>query len=330
LRRGRSASARLIGAAGQNRERATVLFTPGSWQPDFNVYGTNDADTIGAGYGGNHKVGDLADEIYGLAGVDSIHAGDGADLLDGGSGADLLYGEGGDDIYVVDVAGDQTLEDLAGGTDTVRAYLNWTIGANIENLELMGSAHNGTGNGLDNQITGTSGNDNLDGGLGADRLIGGAGNDTYFVDQTGDIAVEAGPGGYDTVIASVDYTLGDNVDVLRLAGGAHVGTGNALANSLYGGTGDDILDGAGGADIDEFSDRGVARKNDAAVHIGGVVFAAGDTGLFDQDAQGFSPLGLRQFRGDTLLQLHGFAIAAVFDFVGKLAFHLRGAGTFFL
>jgi Ca2+-binding RTX toxin-like protein len=239
----------LIGAAGQNRERATVLFTPGSWQPDFNVYGTNGADTIGAGYGGTHKVGDLADEIYGLAGVDSIHAGDGADLLDGGSGADQLHGEAGDDIYVVDVAGDQTLEDLAGGTDTVRAFLNWTLGANIENLELMGSARTGTGNALDNQITGTSGNDNLDGGLGADRLIGGGGADTYFVDQVGDVAVEAGPGGYDTVIASVNYTLGDNLEALRLAGGAHIGTGNALANTLYGGTGDDTLDGAGGADI---------------------------------------------------------------------------------
>jgi Ca2+-binding RTX toxin-like protein len=60
----------------------------------------------------------------------------------------------------------------------------------VENLTLSGSsALNGTGNGLDNQLTGNSGNntltgnagnDTLDGGLGTDTLAGGTGNDTYL------------------------------------------------------------------------------------------------------------------------------------------------------
>ena len=58
------------------------------------------------------------------------------------------------------------------------ASLNYTLGANVENLELTGSALNGTGNTLANILTGTSGNNVLTGGVGNDTLIGGDGIDT--------------------------------------------------------------------------------------------------------------------------------------------------------
>ena len=57
-------------------------------------------------------------------------------------------------------------------------------------------------------------------------------------------------GGNDTVWASMDYTLGDNVESLGLTGTANLtGIGNALANSISGNTGNNLLDGGAGNDI---------------------------------------------------------------------------------
>ena len=58
------------------------------------------------------------------------------------------------------------------------ASLNYTLGANVENLELTGSALNGTGNAFANVITGNSGNNRLSGLAGNDQLDGDDGNDT--------------------------------------------------------------------------------------------------------------------------------------------------------
>ena len=47
-----------------------------------------------------------------------------------------------------------------------------------------------------------------DGGAGADTMIGGAGNDTYVVDNAGDVVTENANEGTDTGEASITYTLG--------------------------------------------------------------------------------------------------------------------------
>ncbi|KIK82780.1 hypothetical protein, partial [Pseudomonas sp. W15Feb9B] len=84
--------------------------------------------------------------------------------LDGGLGADTLMGGLGNDTYVVDNVGDTISETstLASEIDTVWSSVNWTLGANLENLYLAGTANlNGTGNSLNNMLTGNSGNNIL-------------------------------------------------------------------------------------------------------------------------------------------------------------------------
>jgi Ca2+-binding RTX toxin-like protein len=192
------------------------------------------------------------DTLSGLAGNDSLIGGAGNDTLDGGIGNDAMVGGLGNDTFVVDSVADVVIENVAEGTDTVQTTLNnYTLGANVENLTFTGAGDfSGTGNDLANTITGGAGNDALDGGFGIDRLVGGAGDDTYRVDNSGDVIVEAAGAGIDTVLATAGaYTLSANVDNLIFAGtGSFNGTGNALANAIVGGAGSDTLSGGAGDD----------------------------------------------------------------------------------
>jgi Ca2+-binding RTX toxin-like protein len=141
----------------------------------------------------------------------------------------------------------------------VISNINWTLGANLENLALTGTAAiNGAGNALNNVLTGNNAANVLNGGTGADRMAGGLGNDTYVVDNTRDVVAEAANAGRDLVRSSVNHTLGANLENLALTGTAAInGTGNALnnvltgnagANTLTGGAGNDNLNGGAGED----------------------------------------------------------------------------------
>jgi Ca2+-binding RTX toxin-like protein len=194
--------------------------------------------------------GALDDLLRGTGGNDTLSGGDGNDFLNGGAGNDYMVGGAGNDIYIVGAAGDATIENAGGGTDTMRSYVNWTLGANVERLELQGSGNlSGAGNALNNTLVGTSGDNLLNGGAGNDYMVGGVGNDIFVVDASGDRTVEAANGGTDTVRSFVNWTLGANVERLELQGSGNLnGTGNALNNTLVGNAGRNLLNGGAGND----------------------------------------------------------------------------------
>jgi len=238
----------LIGAPGTS-EGAYLLYSPTTWQPDVNVYGTEGADVIGAGSrSGVHVVGEGADNIMALGGNDTISTGGGDDTIDGGAGADSMSGGAGNDSYYVDNALDVVSEAAGQGTDTVYTSVSYTLGANVENLTLLNGGLTGTGNELANLLTGSNGNDDLNGAAGADTMAGGIGNDTYHVDNAGDVVSEAAGQGTDTVIATISTTLAANVENLSLTAAGLTGTGNELANQITGSAGADSIDGGAGAD----------------------------------------------------------------------------------
>jgi Ca2+-binding RTX toxin-like protein len=118
--------------------------------------------------------------------------------------------------------------------------------------------------GVDNDtIRGMSGNDIINGGRGADRMVGGADNDTYYVDNVGDVIVEVAGEGTDIVATAVSYRLAAGASVERMnttsqgATSAINLTGNEFAQTLIGNAGDNRLEGREGND----TLRGLAGKD---------------------------------------------------------------------
>lgn len=224
---------------------------------DDRLFGRSGNDVLFGGVG--------ADEVDGGSGDDTLHGGAGDDELDGGDGADAMHGGAGDDLYEVDNAGDVTVELGGDGHDTVHASIDHALGGQVEDLFLFtGQDLHGRGNALDNGLFGNSGDnrleglagdDLLDGNSGSDTLVGGLGNDRYVVRGFGDQVVEQAGEGIDSVSASIDHQLADNVENLELTGEADLdGAGNVLDNEIDGNQGSNVLEGRAGDDhIDGFA-----------------------------------------------------------------------------
>jgi parallel beta-helix repeat protein len=194
---------------------------------------------------------------------------EGNDTLYGGAGADTLQGGDGDDTYYVGTAKDVIIEKangVLGGIDTVYSSVSYTLSSAVEKLVLTGSAITAKGNtGSGNILIGNGLNNILDGLSGEDQMEGGLGNDIYYVDDNGDLVVEAADGGIgDQVITAVNYTLSANVENIRASGTGNViltgnelnnrMLGNSAANTLKGEAGHDTLNGGAGADSMEGGD----------------------------------------------------------------------------
>jgi len=191
-------------------------------------------------------------------GDDSLTGGYGNDVLDGGAGTDAMAGGRGNDAYVVDSDSDVVTENANEGTDEIQtSLLSYTLhSANVENLAGLNAAGQTlVGDGQANRITGEIGNDIINGLGGNDTMLGGEGDDRYFVDQGGDMVLEASGEGYDRVLTSVSYVLAAGSEIEKLTTNDNFATtaidltGNELGQYLFGNAGANRLDGAGGADV---------------------------------------------------------------------------------
>jgi Ca2+-binding RTX toxin-like protein len=139
--------------------------------------------------------------------------------------ANTLTGLAGDDIYVVD-AGDTVIEGTNGGTDTVVASGSYSLGANVENLTLIGPDDvNATGNGGANAIRGNDGDNVLNGAKGNDALFGGAGDDRFVF--------SSGLNSRTNVDRIYDFNATDDTIALSRAVFTHLGKVGDLSRSAF-------------------------------------------------------------------------------------------------
>ena len=174
---------------------------------DDTLQGQGGADTLIGGDGG--------DSLSGGLGNDQIDGGDGRDTVSGNDGADSIFGSHGDDLLNGD-AGNDTIEG-GHGADTL-------IGGDGDDL-----ANGGYGN---DQLFGDSPLANVLG-TGNDTLLGGPNNDTLIGGGGGDFA--QGDGGNDLVQSLLVTSSGSAIT-------------DGVGDSLFGNNGDDTLIGHGGND----------------------------------------------------------------------------------
>ncbi|WP_017296204.1 beta strand repeat-containing protein [Geminocystis herdmanii] len=233
----------------------------------------------------NRLIGNsLANNLIGL---------DGNDFLDGLGGRDTLVGGNGNDTYIINNTGVVITELANQGTDLVLSSITYTLGTNVENLQLTGSANiNGTGNNDTNpsggnRITGNSGNNILSGAAGNDFLIGNEGNDT-LIGGAGNDTLTGGAGadrfqyvtnsafsspdiGNDTII-DFNRNQGDKFVLGRITFGLTGNIGDVLAISQFASVATDDLAKGSTARIVHSQGTGTVFYNSNGTTIGGEGF----------------------------------------------------------
>ena len=251
----------------------------GTWTVADSVSGRDGTDTVS-----NIEFLQFTDQTYSLLGpllpltgsanVDTLNGSYGDDTITGLAKVDILDGKEGSDLYVMTSSTDHTAAEItdtgSSGTDEVRftstSASTLTLYAGDTGIEKItigtGSRASAITSGtaalninaaaLANGviISGNAGNNILTGSLGySDTLVGGLGNDTYVVNNTGDVITEDEGAGTDLIQSSISYTASTNVENLTLTGSSNINaTGNALNNTLTGNNGNNTLDGGTGGD----------------------------------------------------------------------------------
>ncbi|MEF8756312.1 MAG: Ig-like domain-containing protein [Accumulibacter sp.] len=202
--------------------------------------GATGSDQLDGGEGNDILQGGIhADTLQGALGDDYLEGGSCDYYYTGsnyaplaGTDGDSMAGGAGNDSYQVTATATQQWFEVSGGyslttsigfspdlvsenpdegSDTVEAYVSYTLPANVENLVLMERTFdiNGTGNALNNVLTGNSDENVIDGAGGNDTLAGGAGNDTLTGGAGSDAFAAAADSGVDTV---TDFAAGAGGD----------------------------------------------------------------------------------------------------------------------
>src|SRR5205085_12377247 len=136
-----------------------------------------------------------------------------------------------------------------------------------------------------------------------------------------DVVIENPNEGNDIVYASIDYTIGPNIESVVLQGSGNINaSGNSADNALIGNSGDNVLDGKGGHDLltgnggnDTFVFAAGEANGDAVVDFAGNAAAAGDSFRFvgfGTAAQGatFTQLNATQWQIHSGLDAHNETI----------------------
>ena len=270
---------------------------------------------------GGDAQGDILSGIQsaiGSAYSDVIIGTSGNNSLDGGVGGnyDTLVGGAGNDAYWVDALYDVITENANEGNDTVySADSNYVLGANLENMVLIGTiASNATGNTLNNLLTGNSANNRLSGSDGNDTLIGGAGADT----------LDGGAGfdtvSYETAASNVYVYLTYPTQVGPTASADSYGDvfmnieaviGTAFGDSFFGSSGNDVF--YGGAGGDSFTGDAGADTFDGGADHDYLSYFYSNSAITINLATGVALGGFAQ--GDVLSNIEGIGGSQYSDFI---------------
>ncbi|SNS82165.1 calcium-binding protein [Tropicimonas sediminicola] len=195
-----------------------------------------------------------ADTVWAGDGNDTVLAGAGNDMVDGGAGDDVLLGGDGNDTLIGGVGADHLVggagNDLLEGGDGD----DWLLGEAGADLVTGGAGKDRLSGGVgDDTLFGDAGDDILIGGDGADAIDGGAGIDLASYAGSNDaVVIDLAAG-----LASGGHATGDQLAGIEGVEGTPFAddlTGDDAANQFRPGLGEDVVDGAGGFDILDYSD----------------------------------------------------------------------------
>lgn len=252
------------------------------------IAGLGGNDTLNGGGGGDTISGgtgadNIDDEGFGRKPVANsgnlIHGDGGNDAIDiyvpglvsgANPASNVVYGDDGDDFIRLGYYHSELRPKPPGGSSPVgesvahggegNDFITSYVPGDSIRLDLTQASVALYGEAGNDELRATSWDPNYDGSYrgtdNADALYGGPGNDVLWVFETKDAVIERPGEGNDTVVAfEMDYTLPAYVEQLVMAYSipdyplkGWAGTGNAMANTIFGSSLDERLDGAGGND----------------------------------------------------------------------------------